>query len=145
MVQILYSWHLKKERSPDHPWGLIAPIVVDISSKADRMRAYETVKAYCSDHALHLSALIEFPPSYEGSSEPSSPHSADPIRQNPLPRNLLPLAFSKDDVWQDAVFREITEPVLITQEFARLLKKSSGRVIVVSGCTESRFFCELIY
>jgi len=139
---ILYSWHLKKERSPDHPWGLIAPIIVDISSKTDRLRAYETVKAYCSDHSLHLTALIAFPPTYENLSELTFPHSAGPHSQEP-PTNLhpkfLPLSISKDDVWQDSVFREITEPVLIIQDYIRLLKKSSGHVIIVSGCSQGRF------
>ncbi|KIM87541.1 hypothetical protein PILCRDRAFT_815080 [Piloderma croceum F 1598] len=141
---ILYFWHLKKERSPDHPWGLIAPIVVDISSKADRLRAYETVKAYCSDHSLHLTALIAFPPIYETPSESTPPSSAatHPLVQGPLTHlrpKFLPLSFSKDSVWQDSVFREITEPVLIIQEYIRLLKDSSGRVIIVSGCSQGRF------
>lgn len=144
--QILYAWHLKKERSPNHSWGLIAPIVVDVTSKADRLRAFETVKAYCSDHALNLVALIIFPPTYQGPSEPSSPHLTEIPLDFPklIPQKLLPLNLAKDDVWQDSVFREVTEPVLIAQEYVRLLRKSSGRVIIVSGCTEGRFSCKSI-
>jgi len=143
--QILYSWHLRKERSPDHPWGIIAPIIVDISSKADRLRAYETVKAYCSDHSLHLSALIAFPPIYESPSESTSPNSADTHTQDRFTPKFLPLSFSKDSVWQDSVFREITEPVLIIQEYTRLLKESTGQIIIVSGCSQGRFLCESIH
>jgi hypothetical protein len=55
------------------------------------------------------------------------------------------LSFSKDNVWQDSVFREITELVLIIQEYIRLLNDSSGRVIIVSGCSQGRFLCESIH
>jgi hypothetical protein len=73
---------------------------------------------------------------------------AHPLVQGPpthLPPKFLPLSFSKDSVWQDSVFREITEPVLIIQEYIRLLKDSSGRVIIVSGCSQGRFLCESIH
>ena len=121
---------------------------MDTSSKADRLRAYETVKAYCFDHSLHLTALIAFPPIYENSSEPNSPHSASVISADHSTHpaaKFLPLSFSKDVVWQDSVFREITEPVLIIQEYIMLLKECSGRVIIVSGCSQGRFLGELIY
>jgi len=62
-----------------------------------------------------------------------------------VPHKFLPLSISKDDVWQDSIFREITEPVLIIQEYIRMLKKSSGRIIVVSGCSQGRFLCESIH
>jgi hypothetical protein len=118
-----------------------------MSSKADRLHAYETVKAYCSDHSLHLVALIMFPPTYESPSEPILPGSADNPHDPsiPFPRKFLPLSLSKDDIWRDTVSHEITELVLIIQEYIRLLQKSSGRIIVVSGCSESRFLCEYVH
>ena len=118
--------------------------MVDISSNADRLRAYETVKAYCSDHSLHLTALIAFPPTYENPPEITSPHSADSFPQDNIPFRFLPLSIAKPDVWQDSVFREITEPVLIIQQYTQMLKKSSGHVIVVSGCSRGRFSCKSI-
>ena len=71
-----------------------------------------------------------------------------PLAQGPsthFPPKFLPLSFSKDSVWQDSVFREITEPVLIIQEYIRLLKDSSGHVIIVSGCSQGRFLCESVH
>lgn len=93
-------------------------------------------------HFRLTTALIVFPPIYENPSESALPHSADTISQDRS--KFLPLSFSKDGVWQDTVFREITEPVLIIQEYIRLLKKSSGQVIIVSGCSQGRFICESI-
>lgn len=89
-----------------------------------------------------------FPPIYESPPELVSPRPANANLQDPpapLFRKYLPLSLSKDEVWQNSVFHEITAPVLIAQEFARLLRKSPGHIIFVSGCTESRFLCESIY
>jgi len=85
--------------------------------------------------------LIMFPPTYESPSEPILPGSTDNPHDPsiPFPRKFLPLSLSKDDIWRDTVSHEITELVLIIQEYIRLLQKSSGRIIVVSGCSESRF------
>ena len=121
--------------------------MVDVTSKADRFRASETVKAYCTDHALNLVALIAFPPTYLGPSELTSSHLTETPLDFPtlMPQKFLPLNLAKDDVWQDSVFREVAEPVLMTQEYIRLLRKYSGRVIIVSGCTKGRFSCESIH
>jgi len=111
---------------------------VDVSSQADRLRAYETIKAYCSDHLLHLVALILFPPEYESPSEPISPKSATIFQELSTSCKFISLNQLKDVIWHNTVFREITELVLITQEYIRLLRNSGGRIIVISGCSKSR-------
>jgi hypothetical protein len=36
------------------------------------------------------------------------------------------------------------EPILLTQDYLKMLGESSGRVILVSGCSESSFLCKFI-
>jgi len=61
-----------------------------------------------------------------------------------LPQKLLPLCLTKEDVLTDIVAREIMEPILLTQDYLKMLGESSGRVILVSGCSESSFLCKFI-
>lgn len=42
---------------------MLAPIVLDMNSGAQRAHAVETVDAYCATHNLHLVAVIVLPPS----------------------------------------------------------------------------------
>lgn len=107
--------------------------MVDPSSRADRLRVVETVKAYCTEHSLQLAALILLPPTYgePGQTSVDSPAAAY--------HKYIPLTLAKQEVWQDFVSREITEPVLMIQDCVKLLKKFHARVIVVSGCSEGPF------
>lgn len=59
-------------------------------------------------------------------------------------QKFLPLSLSRDDIFQNTVFREVTEPVMIIQEYVRLLRRSCGRIIIVSGYSEGRFLCESV-
>ncbi|KII88670.1 hypothetical protein PLICRDRAFT_41875 [Plicaturopsis crispa FD-325 SS-3] len=138
---LLYSWHIQKGRFPNRPWGLVAPISLDISSKSHRQHAYETIKAYCSDHLLHLAALVVLPPTPDDmpSRTASQRHAATSSTDLGLSesRNYLPVFLAKDSAWKSLVTREVTEPVLLLRDYIKLLRKSAGRIIMVSGCSDS--------
>jgi hypothetical protein len=58
------------------------------------------------------------------------------------PQKFLPLILAKEDVWKDFVAREVLELVLIIRDYVKLLRKWSGRVVVVSGCSQSNVICK---
>jgi hypothetical protein len=145
-MQLLHAWHHKKKDASNKPWATIVPISLDTLSEHDRARACETVKAYCSSNSLRLVALICMPPASERAADPSLTHMlySPPITDtNPSSQKFLPLILAKEDVWKDLAAREVLEPVLITRDYIKLLRRWSGRVIVVSGCSQSNVLCKL--
>ena len=88
-AQLIQEWHQRIKRSPGSPgapWGLVAPIVLDMSSRAQRTRAFETVDAYCSTHHLRLVAALVLPPPRSG-----GPDAGTYERPRPSPpRRVLP-------------------------------------------------------
>ncbi|KAI0050904.1 hypothetical protein FA95DRAFT_1555169 [Auriscalpium vulgare] len=130
MSSLLYMWHNRKERSRPLPWGLIAPMSLDVFSRSQRERAHETVKAYCDDHALALVALIVCPIPERSRNSPSKLFLHSLIRK-PLPAHQTYDVF--EDTWRKCVLAGITEPTLVAYDYTGLLRKAFGRVIVVSS------------
>ncbi|TCD66681.1 hypothetical protein EIP91_001035 [Steccherinum ochraceum] len=136
--QLLYSWHKKKERS-NIPWGLIAPIALDMTSGADRKRASETVKAYCTNHSLQLVALISLSPptaqpqsSDEDSSSAQCTASAEPSSPSTHLKPRSTKDFSQALIWGDMVAQSVREPIVMFQDYIDMLSRVSGRIVMVS-------------
>lgn len=135
-LKLLYVWHKKKESSCQTAWGLVAPIVLDDQSSAQRTRAAETIHAYCENHSLYLTTLVIF-----------SPHTkAPPCREATSSRDQLPEITTykrRSDrdlaealMWGDIVSQSIKEPILLVQDYVEMLTGASGRVIVISTCPD---------
>jgi hypothetical protein len=131
---LLYAWHHQKTSS-DRPWGNVAPIYLDTLSKPERLRAYQTIKAYCASYSLHLVALINLPPAPKYYDHPGT--SSRTIYADQTSRKCLPLILAKDEMLQEIVASEVTEVVLVAKDYLKMVRKSSGRVVVVSGCLDS--------
>ncbi|EIM90185.1 uncharacterized protein STEHIDRAFT_166426 [Stereum hirsutum FP-91666 SS1] len=58
VAALLYIWHNRKERSRTIPWGVVAPMSLDVWSASQRNRVRETIQAFCSEYDLHLVSLI---------------------------------------------------------------------------------------
>ncbi|KAH9981263.1 hypothetical protein BGW80DRAFT_322020 [Lactifluus volemus] len=58
VASLLYTWHNRKERSRSIPWGLVAPMQLNLWSRPQREAVHETVRAHCSAYGLHLVALV---------------------------------------------------------------------------------------
>lgn len=138
--QLLYAWHHKKERLPELPWGIIAPLSLDTSSKTERTHAFATIDAYCSHHSLQLVAMISIPFSGYYSARrmfPVNPgNSNSHILVDDVDERVLSLHTAQEDVLEDLIFRDILQPVLLTQHYVRMLGKASGRVIMISQDSE---------
>ncbi|KAJ3551531.1 hypothetical protein NM688_g4648 [Phlebia brevispora] len=127
-VKLLYIWHKKKEQSTHGSWGLVAPISLDTESGAQRAHASDTIHAYCVDHALNLVSLIILPPSSSMSEGASSHKHMD---EEITAASNESLAFAT----RGNVAHAIIEPILVVEDYVDLLKKTSGRVIMLSVCT----------
>ncbi|KAI8998471.1 hypothetical protein BD414DRAFT_407239 [Trametes punicea] len=116
---LIQEWHQRIKRSGRSPWGLVAPIVLDMSSGAQRTHAYETVDAYCAAHHLQLAAVIVLPTSVRIST-PGAPRS---------------LVRGRTDVsaWADIVRRCLVEPVSVVQDYSNMLAAASGRVVLLAA------------
>ncbi|EIW60062.1 uncharacterized protein TRAVEDRAFT_45314 [Trametes versicolor FP-101664 SS1] len=113
---LIQEWHKRIKRSGRSPrWGLLAPIVLDMNSGAQRAHAVETVDAYCATHNLHLVAVIVLPPSA------------------PAPPQPQPLAGGAADVaaWAEVVRRCLVAPISVVHGYSKLLAAASGRVVLV--------------
>ncbi|KAI0709442.1 hypothetical protein C8Q76DRAFT_770269 [Earliella scabrosa] len=112
---LIQEWHQRIKRSghSTSPWGLVAPIVLDMTSSAQRTRAFETVDAYCATHSLHLVAVIVLPPSNYITSKPAC---------------TGPVTIS---AWGNVVRESLVEPISVIQDYVRLLAAVSGRVVLV--------------
>ncbi|KAI0748304.1 hypothetical protein C8Q80DRAFT_731073 [Daedaleopsis nitida] len=111
---LIQEWHQRIKRSGEStsPWGLVAPIVLDMTSGAQRTRAFETVDAYCATHCLHLVAVIVLPaPSF--------------ITSKPARAGLSISA------WGDLVRGCLVEPISVVEDYAGLLSATSGRVVLL--------------
>ena len=128
-VQLLYLWHRKKERST-HSWGLVAPISLDTESAEQRAHASDTVHAYCLNHSLKLASLIVLPPSAPSVEDTSSrPHSKDTLTAHPA-EGLM------HSMWKHYTAHSMMEPVLVVEDYVDLLRKASGRVVMLSTCAQ---------
>ncbi|KAH9945972.1 uncharacterized protein BXZ73DRAFT_95488 [Epithele typhae] len=115
------EWHQRIKKAsgaPGAPWGLVAPIVLDMGSRTQRARACETVDAYCSTHRLTLAAVVVLPLPF--------PH-APPFGPDGLaagPDSARPMTLG------DAVRAGVELPAALVDDYAGLLAGSSGRVVV---------------
>jgi hypothetical protein len=117
----------------------MTPMSLDPSSTADRAHAYETIEAYCSRHALQLVALISCP-CVDDSFTNIIRRSSSPAHNSS--QKIPSLSLASDDAWKELVAREITEPILLARDFVRMLRTSSGRIILVSTCSNSNLSCK---
>ncbi|PIL24161.1 hypothetical protein GSI_13914 [Ganoderma sinense ZZ0214-1] len=114
---LIQEWHQRIKRSGHSPWGLVAPIVLDVNSDAQRARAVETVDAYCAAHNLHLVALLLVP--WRGCTSSKALQSG---------RAGMDLNVS---AWYEALRSHLVEPISIVQDYVGALAVASGRVIVL--------------
>lgn len=115
--------------------GFLIPLSVDSSSHTQRMHVYETVQAYCATHSLCLAALIASTPgSYDHpvSSSQGPPHNF--FMQSRLYDKKPSLDLLGDNL-NEAVARELTEPLLLARDYLKMLQLAKGRVLVMSGCS----------
>ncbi|KAI0831496.1 hypothetical protein BC628DRAFT_1407942 [Trametes gibbosa] len=110
---LIQEWHKRIKRSGRAPWGLVAPIVLDVTSGTQRTHAAETVDAYCGTHNLHLVAVIVL-------------HASAPAPPKPL-------AGSAADVsaWADTVRQCLVDPISVVYDYSDLLAAASGRVVLL--------------
>ena len=124
--QLLYIWHNRKERSRSLPWGVVAPISLDMWSASQREKAVETVQAYCWKHELHLVALVVSPRRSENGSLP-------PQLSRFSSESGVGACATCEDVWRQRVLSEVTEPVLVALDYIQMLQEASGRLIILPG------------
>ncbi|KAI0647233.1 hypothetical protein C8Q79DRAFT_614217 [Trametes meyenii] len=113
---LIQEWHKRIKRSGRSPWGLLAPIVLDMNSGTQRIRAVETVDAYCTAHHLRLSAVIVLPAT--GPPPPKPPGSG--------PRDA-------PQAWPDILRQpcHVEGSVSVVQAYSDLLAAASGRVVLL--------------
>ncbi|KAI0780746.1 hypothetical protein BD413DRAFT_462578 [Trametes elegans] len=112
---LIQEWHKRIKRSGRLPWGLVAPIVLDMTSETQRTHAFETVDAYCATHNLHLVAVIVLPTSV------------------PARTCIKPLASGRAGVeaWAEIVRKCLVQPISVVQDYANMLAAASGRVVLL--------------
>jgi len=131
VASLLYIWHNKKERSRSIPWGLVAPMQLNMWSRSQRQAVHETVWAHCNAYDLRLVALII---SHDSKSHPRTGPSSFMNAGDETDRPDGPHENDFDeDAWRTAVLDEVTEPVLMAYDYRALLAKSSGRIIILSN------------
>ncbi|KAI0372840.1 hypothetical protein BV20DRAFT_963243 [Pilatotrama ljubarskyi] len=110
---LIQEWHKRIKRSGRSPWGLVAPIVLDMNSGAQRAHAVETVDAYCVTHNLHLVAVIVLPT--------NAPASPKPLASGP----------TGVSAWAEIVRRCLVDPISAVHGYSSLLAAASGRVVLL--------------
>jgi hypothetical protein len=135
--KLLYTWHNRKERLRSIPWGLVAPMQLNLWSRSQREAVHQTVRAHCNTYDLHLVALVI-------SHDSKSPRSTTPSFLNASdttePTDVPPDSDSDidEDSWRTSVLDEVIEPVLMACDYKTLLAEASGRVIILSNSAEGR-------
>ncbi|KAI0724048.1 hypothetical protein C8T65DRAFT_734550 [Cerioporus squamosus] len=112
--RLIQDWHQRIKRSgrSPSPWGLVAPIVLDMTSSTQRIRAVETVDAYCASHCLHLVAVIVQAAPGSSTSKPG--------------REALDVT-----AWGDVVSQCLVQPLSLVQDYVSLLAAATGRVVLL--------------
>ncbi|KAI9065094.1 hypothetical protein FKP32DRAFT_1674985 [Trametes sanguinea] len=109
---LIQQWHQRIKRSGRSPWGLVAPIVLDVSSETQRRHAFETVNAYCVTRNLHLVAVIVLPSVYTSLKRLVSGQADAPT-------------------WAEIVRRCLVVPISVVQDYSEMLAAASGRVVLL--------------
>jgi hypothetical protein len=122
-TKLLYIWHNRKERSRSIPWGMLAPMPLNLWSRSQREAVHETVRAHCTNYDLHLVALL-----ISNTTTPVSTHRPD------VPPKIHP----DEDAWRISVVDQVTEPVILASDYKALLSEASGRVIILSNFADRR-------
>lgn len=134
VASLLYIWHNRKERSRSIPWGLVAPMQLNMWSRSQRQAVHETVRAHCNAYDLHLVALIV---SHDSKSQtgtrPSFMNALDATGRVDGPHG----SHLEEDAWRNTVLDEVTEPVLMAFDYRELLVEASGRIIILSNFADS--------
>ncbi len=136
--KLLYIWHKKKQQYAHSSWGLVAPISLDTQSRAQRAHASETIHAYCANHSLHLVAVIVLP-------QPSPARGNSSNRRHTI--NSPSNGSLEQDMWEHSVGHLghlMMEPILMVEDYIDMLKKTSGRVIMLSICLYNQCPCEYV-
>ncbi|KAI9510888.1 hypothetical protein F5148DRAFT_491859 [Russula earlei] len=123
----------RKERSRSIPWGLVAPVQLNLWSQSQREAVHATVYAHCKTYDLHLVALV-------------ISHNSRPLRGTSLSfidapdvtehTDLPPEVPIGEDAWRISVLDEVIEPVLMACDYKTLLTEASGRVIILSDFSQ---------
>ncbi|KAL4254036.1 hypothetical protein ABKN59_002504 [Abortiporus biennis] len=124
-ANLLYAWHKKKEKSAMRNWGLIAPVILDSDTIAQRARASETVKAYSE--------------AYTQSNIKGSRNNHHERWSSRLKRPSE-LQLTEALMWSDTITQCIREPVLSVQDYTEMLSDNRGRVIFLSTFPQDRPF-----
>lgn len=131
--KLLYIWHNKKERSRSIPWGLVAPMKLNLWSRSQREAVHETVRAHCNANDLHLVALVI-------SSHSKTLRGTSPVFETALDSterlDIPPETHADEDAWRNSVLDEVTEPVIMACDYKTLLAEASGRVIILTNFAE---------
>ncbi|KAI0065487.1 hypothetical protein BV25DRAFT_1821905, partial [Artomyces pyxidatus] len=128
---LLYIWHNRKERARSLPWGLIAPMSLDVWSRNQRARVHETIEAFCRDHTLQLVALVicHAPEDIKSSSH----HVMQGLLFEPHIDQTTDECVDPEDTWRGIILSGLTEPLLMIYDYLKMLREASGRVIIVSS------------
>ncbi|KAA1474897.1 hypothetical protein DENSPDRAFT_841562 [Dentipellis sp. KUC8613] len=129
---LLYIWHNRKERSRSLPWGLLAPVSLDVWSTSQRQRAVETVQAYCAKYTLRLVALVISP--VPGCNSLSPYMSLYRLAARGV--DTCTSCSAEEERWRKRILSQVTEPILMAHDYTWLLRQASGRIIVISPCSE---------
>jgi hypothetical protein len=103
-------------------------------SRSQRQTVHDTVWAHCNAYHLRLVALII---SHDSKSHPGTGSSfmnaldATDCAGGPHESQL------EEDAWRNAVLDEVTEPVLMANDYRELLAEASGRIIILSNFADS--------
>lgn len=94
---------------------------LDVWSASQRNRVRETIQAFCSEYDLHLVSLILC------GTPGATQQSADFLLAHSVP-------VGKCEAVCGASFRAIAEPIIMAEDYKKMLTEASGRILVVSCC-----------
>jgi len=134
VASLLYIWHNRKERSRSVPWGLVAPMQLNMWSRSQRQAVHETVLAHCNAYGLRLVALII---THDSKSRPGTGPSFMNALDATGRANGSHESHLEEDAWRNAVLDEVTEPVLMAYDYRELLAEASGRIVILSNFANS--------
>ncbi|KAI0302068.1 hypothetical protein BC826DRAFT_966114 [Russula brevipes] len=129
-LKLLYTWHNRKERSRSIPWGLVAPMQLNLWSRSQREAVHQTVRAHCNTYDLHLVALVI---SHDSKSPRSTTLSFLNTSDTTERTDVTPDSDIDENAWRISVLDEVIEPVLMACDYKTLLAEASGRVIILSN------------
>ncbi|KAI0281435.1 hypothetical protein BGY98DRAFT_958971 [Russula aff. rugulosa BPL654] len=129
VASLLYIWHNRKERSRSIPWGMVAPMPLNLWSRSQREAVHETVHAHCTNYDLHLVALLISP------SENSLHRTTSSFENTETARSDVPPKIHPDeDAWRISLVDEVTEPVIMACDYRALYQKHRASNYTIQLC-----------